>query len=424
MSLQRRNVVLAVLATFLAAGCAQNGTQPKGQVIKITPGPKVQEEAQTALINAKPGDTIEFGAGTYDFTQGLSLVVENVTLRGQGIDKTILSFKKQDSGKEGLLVTRGKFLIEDLTIEDTKGDAIKVNDVEGVTFRRVRARWTGGAKESNGAYGVYPVQCKNVLVEECVVIGASDAGIYVGQSQNVVVRKCRAEENVAGIEIENCIDADVYDNVATNNAGGLLVFDLPGLIVKNGKRVRVHDNQVFANNHANFAPKGNMVADVAPGTGMMVMATDQVELFKNAIKDNDTYSMLIVSFLITGRPMQDKQYDPFPEAVYVHDNTISGGGSKPKGERATMLTALLGAPLPDIIYDGILNPAKLVDGKLPPSQGIYVKNNGSATFANLHWDQLDEKASIASNKAKIDSDISKYQGELPALPEITLTETP
>jgi len=167
-----------------------------------------------------------------------------------------------------------------------------------------------------------------------------------------------------------------------------------------------------------------MVADVAPGTGMMVMATDQVELFKNAIKDNDTYSMLIVSFLITGRPMQDKQYDPFPEAVYVHDNTISGGGSKPKGERATMLTALLGAPLPDIIYDGILNPAKLVDGKLPPSQGIYVKNNGSATFANLHWDQLDEKASIASNKAKIDSDISKYQGELPALPEITLTETP
>src|SRR5581483_10115819 len=99
-------------------------------------------------------------------------------------------------------------------------------------------------------------------------IGASDAGIYVGQSQKVVVRKCRAEQNVAGIEIENCTDADVYENMATNNAGGLLVFDLPGLQAKNGRRVRVHDNQVFANNHENFAPKGNIVATVAPGTGM------------------------------------------------------------------------------------------------------------------------------------------------------------
>src|SRR5262249_40994957 len=147
-------------------------------------------------------------------------------LRGQGIDKTTLSFKKQNAGSEGLLVTRGKFLIEDLSVDGTKGDAVKVNDADTVTFRRVRTQWTGGEKETNGAYGIYPVQCKNVLLEECVAIGASDAGIYVGQSQNIIVRKCRAERNVAGIEIENCTDADVYDNLATNNAGGLLVFDL------------------------------------------------------------------------------------------------------------------------------------------------------------------------------------------------------
>jgi len=33
--------------------------------------------------------------------------------------------------------------------------------------------------------------------------------------------------NVAGIEIENCTDADVYENISTNNTGGVLVFDLP-----------------------------------------------------------------------------------------------------------------------------------------------------------------------------------------------------
>jgi parallel beta-helix repeat protein len=415
-----------VLAAMLIAGCAayaqgadRPATTSAQKVVKIHPGPKVQEEAQLALIKAKPGDVIEFDAGTFEFTMGLSLTVAKVTIRGQGMDKTTLSFKKQNAGPAGLSVTRGKFLIEDLSIDDAKGDAIKVNDVEDVTFRRVRTQWTGGSKETNGAYGIYPVQCKNVLVEDCVAIGASDAGIYVGQSQNVVVRKCRAERNVAGIEIENCIDADVYDNVATDNAGGLLVFDLPGLQQKNGKRVRVSNNQVFANNHENFAPKGNMVASVAPGTGMMVMATDQVELFKNNIKDNNSYNMAIVSFYITGRPMEDKEYDPIPEGIYVHDNTFSGGGTKPGGERGKMLALLLGTPIPDIVYDGIVNSAKLVDGKLPDNLRVYIRNNGSATFANLHWDKLDPK-DPAGSMAKIERDLKPYDGELPALSPVNL----
>jgi parallel beta-helix repeat protein len=67
----------------------------------------------------------------------------------------------------------------------------------------VRVEWTNGPDENNGAYGLYPVQSSNVLIEESVVIGASDAGIYVGQSNNIIVRNSRVEFNVAGIEIEN-----------------------------------------------------------------------------------------------------------------------------------------------------------------------------------------------------------------------------
>jgi parallel beta-helix repeat protein len=412
-------VLLAAAALTWAEGPKESTRRPDGRVIHIRPGPKVQKETQTALIKAKPGDTIEFSEGRFDLTMGLSLTVDGVTIRGQGMDKTVLSFKHQDAGKEGLLVTRGHFTIEDLTVEDTKGDALKVNGADGVTFRRVKTQWTGGSKETNGAYGLYPVQCKNVLIDECVAIGASDAGIYVGQSQNIVVRRCRAEQNVAGIEIENSTNADVYENLATDNAGGLLVFDLPGLEVKNGRHVRVFNNQVVANNHANFAPKGNIVASVAPGTGTMVMATDQVEVFHNTIKDNQTYSMLIVSFLITGRPMPDKTYDPIPEGVYVHDNAFSGGGQNPKGERAEMITALLGKPLPDIIYDGIRNPAKMVDGKPAPGTGVYLKNNGGATFANLHWNTLDP-ADLAGSKAKVERDSKAYEGELPALQAVQL----
>src|SRR5262249_41319684 len=154
-------------------------------------------------------------------------------------------------------------------------------------------------------------------------------------------------------------------NVATDNAGGLLVFDLPGLQVKNGGHVKVHDNEIFGNNHVNFAPEGNMVADVAPGTGLMVMATDNVELAKNVVKDNKTYGLIVVSSLIAGRPIEDKEYDPISEGVYAHDNTFMSNGKEPSGKRAKLLIPLLGSTFPEIIYDGIVNPKKLVNGKLP-----------------------------------------------------------
>lgn len=432
MLVSRRTFALVVLLLPVLGGCFRAVRVPAtpAKAIKIDPGPNAQEEAQTALINASPGSVIEFGAGTFALTKGLSLRKDNVTIRGQGIDKTILSFKNQVEGKEGLSVGgRDGFTIEDLTVEDTKGDAIKVEGGTGVTFRRVRTRWTGGAKESNGAYGLYPVQCKNVLIEECVAIGASDAGIYVGQSENIIVRKNRAEQNVAGIEIENSIDADVYDNVATDNAGGLLVFDLPGLQVKNGKRVRVFHNEVFANNHVNFAPKGNTVAQVPPGTGLMVMATDQVEVFDNTVKDNQTYGLAVVSYHITNKPIEAKDkegYDPVPEAIYVHDNRFSNGGTKPHlDEMGQLLATLVGPRIPDIIYDGYPAP-KAEAGK----QQLFLKNNGDATFADLRWADIPDpkkfttslgfKAHLMSHRQKVIRDIKKYEGELPALPAVNL----
>ncbi len=426
MTTPRWPVIVSILILGPFVGCNSGKETPPAKTAgkaaptkEIHPGPNVQEELQTALIKAKPGDVIGLSEGTFEFSKELSLAVENVTIRGAGMDKTILSFKKQDTGKHGLLVTRGKFCIENLTVEDTKGDGLKVNDAEDVVFRRVRARWTGDEKETNGAYGIYPVQSKNVLVEECEAIGASDAGIYVGQSQNVIVRRCRATRNVAGIEIENCIDADVYENTAADNAGGLLVFDMPGLQQKNGKRVSVHDNLIYANNHANFAPKGNTVANVAPGTGAMIMATDQVDFFRNIIKDNQTFGLSIISFTDPGKPVKDEAYDRYPEGIFIHDNEFTNCGTKPAGALAGPLAALLGTPFPEIIYDGEQNPAKLVNGKVPAGMGVYLKNNGAAKFANLGKNVL-KLLDPSNGPPHIDRDIKAYEGALPALPPVKL----
>src|SRR5205085_5350276 len=136
---------------------------------------------------------------------------------------------------------------------------------------------TNGADAKNGGYGLYPVQCTKVLIERCEVSGASDAGIYVGQSKSIIIRNSKAFENVAGIEIENSLYADVYDNEAFLNIGGILVFDLPDLTQKEGGFVRIFKNNIHDNNHANFAPKGNIVGKVPLGTGLMILATRNVE---------------------------------------------------------------------------------------------------------------------------------------------------
>jgi parallel beta-helix repeat protein len=384
---------LSVLALLAAAACAKkDGT--------IAAGPDFQKRLQEALITAKPGAVIELPEGKLAVDRTLSLTVDNVTLRGRGIDKTILSFKDQKSGAAGMQVNANGFTIEDLAIEDPKGDALKINGANGVTIRRVRAEWTNGPDEHNGSYGLYPVQCSNVLIEDSVAIGASDAGIYVGQSKQIIVRRNRAERNVAGIEIENSADADVYQNTATNNTGGLLVFSLPDLPVRSRSNSRVFENNVVNNNTPNFAPKGNIVANVPAGTGVIVMAASHVDVYKNTIKDNATVNVSIISYLTTGNPMKDAAYNPFTDGVYIHDNNISGGGDKPAGRIARDLAPVLGTPMPAILYDGVVDP------KLEGGAHICIQNNGGASFANYD---------AGGGFKKISHDLNPYDCSLPPL---------
>ncbi len=379
-------------------------------VTVIEPGPDAQTDAQEALILSEPGDVIEFAEGKFEFDGTLSLDgVKDITIRGKGIEKTILNFAKLQAGKggEGLKVKADNFTIEDLTIEDTPGDAIKLQDCNGLTMRRLRTWWTGGPKAENGAYGLYPVLSTNVLIEDCVAECASDAGIYVGQSKQVIVRNCRVEKNVAGIEIENCIGADVYGNVATNNTGGILVFSLPGLTLKNGSDCRVYNNEMTDNNHPNFAKEGAMVATVPPGSGLMIMANDRVEVFDNKFEGNISASCLVVSFLVTQRKYNDADYDPYPEAIHIHNNTFASGGTDPQGDYLTMYTKLTGQPLPDIVFDGVVDAGKFVDDALPKELSMSIIDNGDATFVNLNLSKL-----LSGKLPDISTDLAPFTGSL------------
>ncbi len=330
--------------TLLAASPAA------ARVFDIAPGGDVQDRLQTALIDTKPGDMVRLAAGRFELTEGLSLDVADVTVAGAGEVKSILSFDHQKGEGEGLLVTSKDVTLHDFSVENARGNGIKAKGADGISFVRLSVRWTGGPKETNGAYGVYPVSTTNVLIDHVTVSGASDAGIYVGQSKNIVVRDSHAEYNVAGIEIENSYDADVFGNVATKNAGGILVFDLPGLPLMGGHNVRVFNNKIIANDTPNFAGKGNIVAQVPTGTGVMVMANRDVQVFDNDIDGNGGNAVMVVSYRAS---FTDPSYNPLPRNVWIGKNRYGRNGFAPGFEGGKQLAAAVGGTLPNVMWDGV-----------------------------------------------------------------------
>lgn len=349
---------------FSCSSSSDEKTIDSDEVVRATEAQveKLIEE----FILVEEGGTVNIPAGFYDIKTQLILDnINNVTIKGAGMDKTVLSFKNLKTGGEGVKLVGNNVTIEDLTIEDAPGDGVKAQHCDGITFRKINVTWTNGDKSKNGTYAIYPVQCKNVMVDECIASHSKDAGIYVGQSENIIVRNCYAFGNVAGIEIENSDNAEVYGNIAKDNAGGILVFNLPGIPKTDGRGTKIYDNEIIENNHVNFAtplnesPNGNTVTMIPPGTGVVILAGKDIEVYNNKILRNKTVGIAIASYQITGFPTEGFEgWSPYTENIYIHDNEYERPMAIPDltkelGQLISVYNAHGKGKTQDIIYDGI-----------------------------------------------------------------------
>lgn len=411
-SIQRKYALFAVLsALILVWGCEE----PPRCEFEIGPGPDAQSEIQNALNQVDNG-CIEFEDGTFEFDRTLTMDDKSdVLLEGKGRGNTIFSFAGQDDGGDGLLITNSQnIVVRDLTIRDAAGDALKFRNSHSIVMSGIGTVWSGEPSEENGAYGFYPVLSSNILIEDCYCYGASDSGIYVGQSDKAIVRDCEAEGNVAGIEIENTTNADVYDNYVHDNAAGILVFDLPGLS-QSGARTRVFDNTISNNILGNFAHEGHIVAEVPAGTGILVLSTDEVEVFDNLLVENNVMGTAIASYLsLVGlglAPAPPPEYDGFPENIYIHDNSYSRSNTYPAAEDQStfgnLLVSSFGAnPIPDFVLDGLFAPGSGDSGT------ICLEENEGSSFVNLN---------LASGLPLTPSfDASPHDCTLDPLPEVVV----
>src|SRR3546814_5796640 len=95
----------------------------------------------------------------------------------------------------------------------------------------------------------------------------------------------------------------------------------------------VHDKST-----PNFAPKGNIVASVPTGTGVLVMANSRVEIFDNMLADNGTANVMIVGYRY---PYDDAKYQPLPRDIAVWDNEHGKAGFARSEEHTSELQSLM-----------------------------------------------------------------------------------
>jgi parallel beta-helix repeat protein len=412
-------------------GQAGSGT---GRTFLIKPNASATTDMIAAMVQALPGDVIQFDCGYFELTSSLQLTsTEDVLVKGCGKDQTVLSFK-HNSTQEGILVVNVHgVVIQDLTVLDTAGNGIEFRGVDHGTIRRVRAMWSsGGGRESpnpitaanfaqhlnvpctdpatqnpdaienllgdtsspdytvsrkSGRYGIYPVSSENILIEDAESVGASDAGIYVGQTNNAIIKNSRAAYNVFGFEIENVQGGEYQSNLAECNTGGFLIYDLDNLR-QYGDRSRMYGNISRNNNTYNFT-SGGFVGNVPPGSGMITLSYDRIDIFENEFRDNHTAGIIHASYELfpegAGRP-EEKRIDWYSEGVHIFRNKFSDNGTQlPAPTVADLLNQDLARLLPALI--GVKNQA----GCLLPQNLLTCLTAGippNVRGAHILWDGL------------------------------------
>jgi parallel beta-helix repeat protein len=159
--------------------------------------------------------------------------------------------------------------------------------------------------------------------------------------------------NVAGIEIENSRHCLVENNNAYDNTGGILAFITPGLPIKTAYDIIIRNNFIYKNNHENFGAPGSIVAGIPAGTGILVMAADDVIIENNLITGNKNVGIVITDFENGGaKASNDPESDPNPDNIVILDNIMVDNGAEPIDEIKALMLTQLSTKGPDILAIG------------------------------------------------------------------------
>jgi parallel beta-helix repeat protein len=299
----------------------------------------VSTTIQAAVDATQPGDTLLVPPGTY--RENVRVTKEGLTIKGSPgavLDGAGLA------GNTGIRVAPASqatringFTLSGLTIQNYSRNGVLLLRVDN--FHISDGRYLG-----NHEYGIFPIFSSGGLIAANHVSGADDAGIYVGQSGDVMIEKNQASDCTIGIEIENSSMITVRKNMVERNSIGILVQVLPGLAVTVTADVLVSDNRLIANNRPNPVSDPDELLSLLPsGVGFFNVGGDRVMFRHNTAIQNQSAG-IIMARIPSALAALDPRIDPFPDFNETRDNVAVQNGESPDPRIA---------PLPgsDLLWD-------------------------------------------------------------------------
>ncbi len=336
------------------AGVAAGGLRLSGASTRVAGPPRsgaallveAGELIQDAVRAAAPGTTIRVRPGTYSET----VYIDKDGIRLYGMIEAGRRATLDGGGElnDAILFSGNNIVVEGFRIARYKGNGIMGQAGNNYEIRN-------NIIEDAGIYGIFPQLGRNGVVERNIVSGVADAAIYVGMSDNVHVVHNEVFDSVAGIEIENSRHAVVENNVVYGNTGGILAFVTPGLPIKTSHDVLIRNNWVSGNNTPNFAAPGSTVSGIPAGTGIMVMAADDVIVEGNIIADNKTIGIISLDHDTAaqlGHLVADPESDPNSDRLSILDNVMVDNGYDTIAQVRAFALAELRTGNPDILALG------------------------------------------------------------------------
>ena len=304
------------------------------------------QSIQAAVTAASPRTIIRVMPGTYNET--IYIDKDDIRLIGVIKESRRAILDGQGTMNDAILYSGNNIVIEGFIITKYKGNGIMGQAGNNFEIRN-------NIIVDTGVYGIFPQLGQNGIVELNVISGIEDAAIYIGMSDNIHVAYNEVFDSVAGIEIENSRHSIVEGNYVYNNTGGILAFITPGLPIKTTYDVLIRNNWISGNNTKNFGAPGSTVGGIPAGTGIMVMAADDVVIENNIITNHKTIGILAVDHNTASQLTNitiDPESDPNSDGLKILNNLMSNNGYDTVDELKAMMLTELKTGNPDIFAVG------------------------------------------------------------------------
>ena len=239
------------------------------------------------------------------------------------------------------------FSLSGFTVRGFAVDGVHLACVDGFSI-------TNNVADHNGVYGFFPVVSRNgVVLNNEVMNTAKDAGIYVGQSDYVLITGNHVHDNLLGIEVENSRNCAVIANEIYGNTFGLFVDIQPFLERNTQETTLVAFNHIRDNNRPNTAGADNPLAALPSGIGILLAGADTTTVTENAVTGNQYVGVGVTSLCLLlalqGQPCGGLDIEPLSDGNRIVGNVVRGNGTVPIPD------PLLDSFRADLAWDGTGN---------------------------------------------------------------------